>query len=50
MVLQKKVVVIFIPALPVMVKLPPTVATKDIIAQAKRFELSSRYCTFGFAN
>jgi Na+/melibiose symporter-like transporter len=39
-----------IPALPVMVRLPPTVATKEIIAQARRFVLLSRPSTLGLAS
>ena len=38
------------PALPVMVRLPPTVATKEMIAQASRLDSSSKYTTLGLAS
>lgn len=38
------------PALPVIVRLPPTVATKDMIAQASRLDSSSKYTTLGLAS
>ncbi len=39
-----------IPALPVSVKLPPTVATYEMTAQAYFFSRSPSDSTFGFAN
>lgn len=39
-----------LPALPVMVRFPPTVATKEITAHASLLEESSRDSTLGFAN
>jgi hypothetical protein len=33
-----------------MVRLPPTVATKEIIAQASRLDSSSKYTTLGLAS
>jgi len=43
-------IVLILPALPVMVRLPPTVATNEMMAQANRLVAGSSDATLGIAS